>query len=299
MPLDAGLAVDACSSFGAPLGLDALEAAWGIREVAIATMARAVRTRIASRGLSGSDILLLAYGGCGGLFAADLARAAGAQRAVVPALAPVFSAHGAATASMRRERARSVAMALPGDTMMLQKVFRELTALVVSDLSEDAVAADRAVVGLEADLRFERQGAEITIPLVAVDGQAVVADLATRFRDEYVRRFGEGAVALGVTIEVMTVRAVGTARSDDASWPSRSTHTRRPEDRPAATNSRLVRVDRSGSHTVPVMALSDLVVGLTIEGPLLVDAGDTTIWIAPGCEASLDAHGSLVMEVPR
>jgi N-methylhydantoinase A len=211
----------------------------------------------------------------------------------------VFSAHGAATASMRRERARSVAMALPGDTMSMQKVFRELTALVVNDLAEDGIAADHAVVGLEADLRFERQGAEITIPLVTVDGEAVVADMATRFRDEYVRRFGEGAVALGVTIELMTVRAVGTARSDDASSPSRSADARRPEGHRAATNTRLVRIERAGSHTVPVTALSDLVVGITVEGPRLVDAGDTTIWIAPGCDASLDAQGSLVMEVPR
>ena len=73
MPLDAARATEACARVGEQVGLGPVETAWGIREVALATMARAVRNRVASRGLVPADALLLAYGGCGGLFACDIA----------------------------------------------------------------------------------------------------------------------------------------------------------------------------------------------------------------------------------
>ena len=78
MPLDAARATEACARVGKQVGLGPVETAWGIREVALATMARAVRNRVASRGLVPADALLLAYGGCGGLFACDIAREVGA-----------------------------------------------------------------------------------------------------------------------------------------------------------------------------------------------------------------------------
>ena len=80
-------------------GLDSVETAWGIREVALASMVRAVRNRIATRGLVASELSLMAYGGCGGLFACDIAHDIGARRSVLPDLASVFSAYGAATAA--------------------------------------------------------------------------------------------------------------------------------------------------------------------------------------------------------
>ena len=72
------------------------------REVARARMSQAGRHRVASRGLAAADLDLVAFGGCGPLFGADIAQRAGAGCCLVPALASVFSAYGAATAPMRR-----------------------------------------------------------------------------------------------------------------------------------------------------------------------------------------------------
>jgi N-methylhydantoinase A len=297
MPLDGDRAAAACAALGAPLGLDARATAWGIREVALATMARAVRTRIASRGLVASDLTVLAYGGCGGLFAAELAADTRARRAVLPALAPVFSAHGAATAALRRERARSVAMRLPGDPDALRDALTELAKAVVDDLAGDGVAAGDVAVALEADVRFERQGAELTIPVPAdADGRAVLDDLAARFTAEYVQRFGAGAVAMGVAVEVMTVRAVGVAGGgDDAAAEAPTSPAAGVAPEPSAH--RTVRLGRDLDVAVPVVRWSDVAVGVVLAGPALVDAGDTTAWVAPGCRAHVDALGALVLEV--
>jgi N-methylhydantoinase A len=296
MPLDGALAEAACSTLGAALGLGAAETAWGIREVALATMARAVRTRIASRGLVASDLAVLAFGGCGGLFAGDIALDAGASRAVVPELAPVFSAHGAATAALRRERSRSIASRFPGDADALRHVLGELAKAVVDDLAGDGVAVDDVAIGLEADLRFERQGSELTVPVTTgADGRAVLDDLAERFTAEYVQRFGAGAVAMGVAVEVMTLRAVGTAgAADDA--PTRGARSARMAAPPPASM-RTVRLHRDHGVEVPVHRRADLASGAAFAGPALVDAGDTTVWVAAGCHARVDALGALVLEV--
>ncbi len=54
--LGVAAAVAACEGRGVPLGLDALEVTWGLREVAPAAQERAVRGRIGSGGLIASDL---------------------------------------------------------------------------------------------------------------------------------------------------------------------------------------------------------------------------------------------------
>ena len=296
MPLDAGAASAACERLGACIGLDSIETAWGIREIALATMARAVRGRIASRGLVAADLALLAYGGCGGLFAVDIADDVGARLAIIPELAPVFSAYGAASAPLRRERARSVAVRLPAGDGALAATFAQLRLDVLDDLSADGVAPADLSITLEADVRFERQGSEITIPVQFAKQVAVVDDLEKEFRAEYARRFGAGAVAMGIHVEAMTLRAVGTGARHDpgravavAGGGAASTLDR--------VGTRRMHLARNGAAVdVPVLPRDSLTAEATHAGPAVIDAGDTTIWIAPGHIAHLDATGSLVIE---
>lgn len=294
MPLDADAARDACARLGAPLGLDAVQTAWGIREVALATMARAVRGRIASRGLVASELTLLAYGGCGGLFAADIAADVGARCTVVPELAPVFSAYGAATAPLRRERARSVAVRAPAEAHEMPAVFARLDAEVRADLAADGLAPDACDVQFEADVRFERQGAEITIA-VRRDAarRAVVGSLAEDFRAEYARRFGAGAMAMGVNVEAMTLRAVGTEVHAGSSPAG-------PASRPAAAGGAARRAPVHLARGVPPSSVDvhdrdRLGPADVVTGPAIIDAADTTVWIPAGHTARLDPAGSLVI----
>ena len=292
MPLDAAAALDACARLGGPLGLDASETAWGIREVALATMARAVRGRIASRGLVASELTLLAYGGCGGLFAADIAADVGSRRTVIPDLAPVFSAYGAATAPLRRERARSVAVRIPARAQGLAEVFAGLEAEVVTDLLADGLVSAASMVMFEADVRFERQGAEITVAVPRdVNGSADVSGLAEEFRAEYARRFGAGAMSTGVIVEAMTLRAVGTELRPEGPPPCGASPG--TADAPSA---RMVRMSRDlPSTNVPVYSGASLRPRESLTGPAIIDAGDTTIWVAVGYSAQLDDAGSLVI----
>ena len=108
--LDAGAAFAACERLGAQFDLEPEETAWGIRQLALTGMIKAVRGRLASLGLDPRLYAILSYGGGGSLFTPEIARAIGTPRVLIPELASVLSAFGAATTDVRRERLRSVAL---------------------------------------------------------------------------------------------------------------------------------------------------------------------------------------------
>src|SRR3546814_9293224 len=77
---------DVCSSdlIAAPLGLSVEEAAYGILRIANSNMARAVRAVSTERGYDIRKFALCAFGGAGGLHAAELARDCGIATLLIP-----------------------------------------------------------------------------------------------------------------------------------------------------------------------------------------------------------------------
>ena len=77
-----------------PLGIDVVEAAWGIERIVNANMANAMRRVLSSYGADPRELAIIAYGGNGPLHAWALATELGADRVLVPKTAPAFSALG-------------------------------------------------------------------------------------------------------------------------------------------------------------------------------------------------------------
>ena len=100
MRLDEQAALAACTRLGERLGSSAAQAAWGIREIAKTGMVRALRARFAERGLDPRVFTMDSMGGCGALLSAATAQERHMQRVLVPELASVLSAFGAATAAL-------------------------------------------------------------------------------------------------------------------------------------------------------------------------------------------------------
>ena len=302
MALDVAAAVDACARLGTGLGMDADETAWGIRQVAIAGMTKAVRSRLAARGLDPRDQVILSYGGCGGLFTPDIAAAVGSRTVLLPGLASVLSAFGAATTDVRRERLRAVLEPMPADPHLVEKVCAELRGEVDADLAADGIADDDRTVGFEADLRFKRQVWELSIPIAStgLEGGGLES-LLERFKDEYGRRYGRGSIVLGAPVELVSLRAVGEGRTVRASLEAG--HPDRVEEDTAAqaAGQRSVRLDRDGegTHPVDVYDAARLLPGHVLRGPALIDGTDTTIWVPRGATVRLGPHGTFTMELAR
>ena len=297
--LDPQAAHKACAEFGARLDMDAETAAWGIRQIALTDMIKACRGRTGALGLDLREQPLMSFGGSGSLFSADIAMTVGAPRVLVPELASVLSAFGAATTDVRRERIRSLMLPFPVDAALIEAAMAELEVAVLDDLGADGIApADRSV-SFEADVRFGKQISEIQIHVAAGTFDTVAeARLLDAFRTEYAKRYGQGSIVLGAPMELVAIRAVGIGRTTRASL-AHTSYESVPSGTPApVVRRRSVRLERGegGRREIAVHNGNSLRPGHALTGPALIDADDTTIWIPGGMTAEVNPQGTLVME---
>ncbi|MCU1656952.1 MAG: hypothetical protein JWO57_1608 [Pseudonocardiales bacterium] len=294
MQLDRDAAVAACGRLGEQLGTDAEQTAWGIWEVAKASMVRALRARFAERGMDPRSFAMVSMGGCGALFSAAIAQELHLQRVLVPELASVLSAFGAASSDVRRERSQSVGRMIPTDPAGLQSIVDDLTDAVRRDLEADGVPAEMMTISLGADLRFHRQKFELPIEwLGGLDQDSQRAEME-RFTRDYAARYGEGALVSGAPVEIMALRAVGVGRTVHAQLDQV------PVEAQGSPPSRRTRRVHQGPHDGPIDAAvvrgADIRPGHSVSGPAIVDAADTTIWIPPGTTARMDGFRTLHLE---
>lgn len=299
MALDASAALRACQTLGDRIGVDAHRTAWGIREIALTEMQRALRAQFAQKGVDPRDFALVSMGGCGGLFNAVVAQELGMRRMLAPRLTSVLSAFGAATADARRERSQMTMAALPASPETLAAAAAQLRAQVETDLDADGIAANDRNITFEFDLRFARQQWELTMAAEAGFDPAAQEALVARFKVEYQRRYGAGALVSGAPVELVAIRAVGTGKTVRATLANMgSTDGVTPQ----PLRHRPVHIERHGAITpvvMPVFALEMLRPGNVISGPALIEARDTTIWLPDQIDATLDRQATLNIRMPH
>ena len=109
--LDADAALRAVEPLAGELGLEPVEAAAGIVEVANAEMLSALRVVTVERGIDPREFALLPFGGAGPLHAAAIAAELGIDRILCPRTGGVLSALGLVASERRRDTARTVLLA--------------------------------------------------------------------------------------------------------------------------------------------------------------------------------------------
>ena len=300
--LDPDAAFAACARLGAQLDLDAEETAWGIRELALTGMIKAVRGRLASLGLDPRTYAILSYGGGGSLFTPEIARAIGAPRVLIPELASVLSAFGAATTDVRRERLRSVTSPMPVDPALMQRLMAELETEVRADMTADGVADIDQTVEFEADLRFSKQIYELQMTITPGPFTDASSDaLLASFMDEYAKRYGKGSIVLRTPVELVGLRAIGIGRTIRASVGTAARAAVETGTLATPVGTRKVRLARGADGIVEVDVYdgASLSPGHELKGAALVDSMDTTVWVPEGSSARIDEHGTFRMEVAR
>jgi N-methylhydantoinase A len=295
MPLDIDAAWHVCEQLGAGLGLGPEKTAWGIRTLALEGMVKAIRVALRSKGCDPREYSVISYGGCAGLFTADLAAAVGVAKVLVPRLASTLSAFGVATSGVRLERAISVDTELPGDPSQLASLARRVSAAVEADFGyDDAGGQPQRSIFIEADVRFRGQAHELRVPVHAIEqlGAASWEQLEVDFRDEYASRYGKGALTES-PVEVVVLRAVAieVAENDDLRMS-------RPPSRAKQTSiGRRVITGPDEFEDISVIDTDTLASEGWVAGPIIVDAADTTIWVPKGAALDVDGAGTIAINV--
>jgi N-methylhydantoinase A len=271
-----------------PLGKPLLEAAYGVYELAIATMTRAVKAVTTYRGRDPRDFTLVCFGGNGPVTGAAIARVLKIPRVIVPPAPGVFSAAGLLVSDIEHEFGRTPF--LRGEAISPEALERDFGALeeqARAALADEGFAADRVVLSRSAEMRYSGQAYEL--PVAVGDGGIDIPRLIADFNEEHLRTYGHASES--DPVDVVTVKVLGRATSaragafttaDAAGWSESS--------RSAYFGS------AHGVVEAPVIGRADLA-GAGREGPLLIDEYDATCVVPPGCRASLDALGNIAIEV--
>jgi len=265
MRLDTGRASAAVDSIARALKINRIAAAQGILRVANANMERAIRLVSVERGHDPRDFALVAFGGCGGLHACEIAQELGIRTVLVPEHAGALSALGMLLADRIRDHATGVL-----NRPDLEREFQRLERIGRKDLpGADLIRS--------ADIRYAGQSYELTVPWRADDP-------AAPFHREHQRVYGYSNSERSIEIVTIRVRARLTVQKPALlSQHSRPRQSKGPEVR---------RIHFAGAwHATPVYARASLTAA--VRGPALVlDYGSTTL-VAPGWRFSLDKFGTL------
>ncbi len=266
MHLDTARAATAVDSIAQQLGISRVRAAQGILRVANANMERAIRLVSVERGHDPRDFALVAFGGCGGLHACEIAQELGIGTVLVPEYAGALSALGMLLASHVRDHAAGV--------------------LNRSDFEREFVRLERvakkespgAEIIRSADIRYAGQSYELTVPWN-------VTDPAVPFHQEHQRVYGYSNPERAIEIVTVRVRArLDVQKPALVSQRPKSGKSKKPMTR---------RIHSGGAwRDTPVYPRSSLTAA-TLQGPaLILDYGSTTL-IPPGWTFSVDKVGSL------
>src|SRR3954470_2132830 len=276
---------------GDQLGLPMQDAAHGIRAVANAAMARAIRAVTVERGLDPRDLTLMAFGGNGGVHAPDLARQLGIPRVVIPPMSGIFSALGMLASDIEHTALKTVTQRLDRIGVAdLQAIKSELQQQVSAQLGADGYRAERTAFLWEADLRHEGQATELTVPFEGED----LEQIRERFVAEYLKTYGYRD---HTPIELMKLRVAGRGLRDNRLDFGRLEIAARAGASRGGT--RQISFAR-GDAAVAVDIVDRGAVGSSPKkGPLIIEEFDATIVVPPDAAVHRDAIGCIVLEFER
>ena len=163
-----------------------------------------------------------------------------------------------------------------------------------ADLESERVAPERRVLTRQADLRYVKQGYELTVSL---DGQT----LSTESVDGLVSRFHEQHEQIytfcdrDAAVELVNLRMSATGLVDKVNLPTIEAVALGTV--PVPVGRRRAVFDDLGWIETPIHRRLDLKAGHTIEGPAIIDQLDATSVIFPGQHARVDPYGNLVVRL--
>jgi len=296
MRLDAEAARRAISDrIAQPLGLSVERAAAGILEIAVASMANAIRAVTTERGLDPRDFTLVAYGGGGPPHAIAVARDLAIDRVVIPPAPAHFSAFGMLMADVRRDYVLTHFARLADlDMSELEGRYRGLEEEGLEELRRLGIDPDRIVFERAADLRYIGQEHAVAVPVAGPTGdEKARAQIKQAFDEAHAVRFSHSAPS--EPAELVSLRVSVFRRMDKPSLPPIAAGgTDPPAD--SGRPSRAIPVD---DEPLPcaVFDRSRLMAGNHVAGPAIIEEPASSTVLRTGDQAVVSEWGHLLLQL--
>ncbi len=296
MTLDPDAAHDAMRTDVAdPLGMDVVEAAAGVLQIAATAMSFAVKGVSTERGLDAGAFTLVACGGAGPLHASAVAREIGMGQIVVPPAPGHFSAIGMLHADLRYDYVRTwFARLAEAPLDEVERLYDEMEAQGRAAVAATGAEVEAVVVGRAADMRYVGQEHAVTVDLAADlfsagDREAV----KRRFDEVHAVRYGTSAPAEPAELVSLRTTVSGLLRK-----PPMVRGAEGGSADPAPLETRRIYFSETGDFVeTPVYARAGLGSGATVEGPAVIEEEASTTLLLPGDSLGVDGFGNLRIRV--
>jgi N-methylhydantoinase A len=270
------------------------QAAFDCWRVVNANMSQAVRRTTAGKGIDPKDMVMLAYGGNGPVFAAIQAEDLGIEKVLVPKASPAFSALGTLVAKPSIDEERSyIAPANALDIAKLKGLWTELAVRAEKYFAAANFSSDAVTAKYQLNMRYRGQNWALTFDINAGRGlrdlsfldSGIGAQATAAFNKRHMEEYGH--VREGETPEVTGVRLVTYAETPS---PKINKGMDAPTVMAKAGKTRRANLG-DGYRQIGIFSGADLKPGHEVRGPAIIEETFTTIVVYPGWKAHMDDAG--------
>jgi N-methylhydantoinase A len=288
MTLDPALVEKPLEQLAARVGLDSLELAASIVEIANENMASAIKMVSLERGHDPRRFSLLAFGGAGPLHAGAIAHTVGIPKVIVPRHPGVFSALGLLLADIRVDKVWTQAFrSTDVDAELVNRQFDSITERAVAELRQEGYPG-RPEIRRAINMRYFGQNYEHEVEIAGgvLDEEALEVAFR-RFDELHEERYGY--LISGEVIELVSFKVTAVGRRPPLDLTQAES--------PVRAEPRTRDVFLRGQGFVPALVVhrSALAPGEVVEGPALIEEEGSTTLVEPGMRLERAEQGSLIL----
>src|SRR3989441_8566950 len=270
-----------------PLGMKVIDGAIGVLRIAVAKIAEALRAATVEKGLDPRRMVLVAFGGAGTRFDCVVARQLEIEKVVVPLAAGLLASLGPLLAEPSHDSVRTVLGDAEGaNGKELEKIFRGMEARAKSLLRVEGVEDRDVNYRRLADMRYQGQSYELSVPLgrrIVTGG--VIRSAIRGFHRRHQAKYGYSQPDKPVGIVNVRSYCRGKAGTID-----RVTGTLAREE--VLLKKRKVWFMDGRSIECKVLQRNSLPLGSKGKGPCVIEDYDSPLVIPPQARYVIDRNGS-------
>ncbi|MEO6032620.1 MAG: hydantoinase B/oxoprolinase family protein, partial [Burkholderiaceae bacterium] len=289
-PLDRTVVVDKFAALATEIGRasgvrhEPEGVAEGFIDIAVGSMANAIKKISVARGYDITRYTLQCFGGAGGQHACRVADALGMERVFVHPLGGVLSAYGMGLADQNVMREAAIELPLIEAQDALQARLDALASEAQAELVRQGVGSAEVQMHRRVHVRYQGTDSALVVPFGSVE------EIHRAFETAYRQRFSFLMDGRALIVEAVSVEAVGPG--DAPAEPRHALVAAAP-----APSAETVRMFSGGKWWHAALVVREQVrPGHTIDGPAVIAEKNATTVVEPGWRARATALDHLVLE---
>jgi 5-oxoprolinase (ATP-hydrolysing) len=267
----------------------------GFVQIANEKMAEAIRKISVSKGYNPEEYALLAFGGAGGQHACGVASLLNIKQIIIPYKAGLLSAFGMGMAQIERFASLQVLQLLHDFESQLSLAIQQLADKVLQLLQREGFEKKQiGIKNIYLYLRFK--GQDSTIEVDASKNESITAQaIKNIFQEKYKKIYGHW-VGDTQAIEIESIKVIGATlkQENESKNFSKNTTVYFPE------REQVTQVYWQGSfQDTPVFVWEKLQAGASIRGTAILLSQNSTIFIEPNWELTIDEANNAVLRLSK